>query len=142
VARALQLPGLGDTEIVQVIREYLSSLIEDSPLKDVFAAWAGRIAGGQEPPAAAAAVVPDPERLKDAAVAAAGREVARTPVADPAEIVRLAGQAGVVAAVDLVNQVRYLQEGNGPCDGCTRPERPADRNGPGDHPFEPREIIP
>jgi hypothetical protein len=142
VARALPLPGLGDTEIVQVIREYLSSLIEDSPLKDVFAAWAGRIAGGQEPPTAAEAVVPDPERLKEAAVAAAGREVAQTPVADPAEIVRLAGQAGVAAAVDLANQVRYLQEGNGPCDGCTRPERPADRRGPEDHPFEPPEFIP
>jgi hypothetical protein len=141
VARALQLPGLGDTEIVQVIKEYLSSLIEDSPLKDVFAAWAGRLAGHGEPPAAAAAVIPDPERLKDAAVAAAGRELARTPVTDPAEIVRLAGEAGVVAAVDLANQVRYLQEGNGPCDGCTRPERPADRRGPEDHPFEPPEFI-
>ncbi len=142
VARALPLPGLGDSEIVQVIKEYLSSLIEDSPLKDVFAAWAGRIAGGQDPPAAAEAVVPDPERLKEAAVAAAGREVARTPVTDPAEIARLAGQAGVVAAVDLANQVRYLQEGSGPCDGCTRPERPADRRGPEDHPFEPPEFVP
>jgi hypothetical protein len=141
VARALPLPGLGDTEIVQVIKEYLSSLIEDSPLKDVFAAWAGRLAGHGEPPAAAAAVVPDPERLKDAAVAAAGRELARTPVTDPAEIVRLAGEAGLAAAVDLANQVRYLQEGSGPCDGCTRPERPADRRGPEDHPFEPPEFI-
>jgi hypothetical protein len=142
VARALPLPGLGDSEIVQVIKEYLSSLIEDSPLKDVFAAWAGRLAGRGEPPAATAAVVPDPDRLKDAALAAAGRELARTPVTDPAEIVRLAGEVGVAAAVDLANQVRYLQEGNGPCDGCARPERPADRNGPGDHPVEPREVIP
>jgi hypothetical protein len=68
--------------------------------------------------------------------------VAGTPVTNPAEIVRLAGQAGVVAAVDLANQVRYLQEGSGPCDGCTRPERPADRRGPEDHPFEPPEFIP
>ena len=60
VARALPLPGLGDSEIVQVIKEYLSSLIEDSPLKDVFAAWAGRLAGRGEPPAAAAAVGPRP----------------------------------------------------------------------------------
>ena len=30
VARALQLPGLGNTEVVQVIKEYLSGLIENS----------------------------------------------------------------------------------------------------------------
>lgn len=141
VAKALPLPGLGDTEIAQVIKEYLSSLVEDSPLKDVFAAWAGRIAGRGEPPGAAEAVVPDPERLKDAALAAAGREVARTPVTDPAAVSRLAAETGVAAAVDLANQVRYLQEGNGPCEGCTRPEPPAERRGPGDHPFEPPEFV-
>jgi hypothetical protein len=141
VARALPLPGLGDTEIAQVIKEYLSSLVEDSPLKDVFAAWAGRIAGRDEPPGAAAAVVPDPARLKDAALAAAGREVARTPVTDPAAVSRLAAETGVAAAVDLANQVRYLQEGNGPCEGCTRPEPPADRRGPDDHPFKPPEFV-
>jgi hypothetical protein len=135
VARALPLPGLGDTEIAQVIKEYLSSLVEESPLTDVFAAWAGRIAGRDEPPGAAEAVVPDPARLKDAALAAADREVARTPVTDPAAVSRLA------AAVDLANQVRYLQEGNGPCEGCTRPEPPAERRGPDDHPFEPPEFI-
>ena len=141
VARALPLPGLGDTEIAQVIKEYLSSLVEESPLRDVFAAWAGRIAGRDEPPGAAEAVVPDPARLKDAALAAAGREVARTPVTDPAAVSRLAAETGVTAAVDLANQVRYLQEGNGPCEGCTRREPPAERRGPDDHPFEPPEFI-
>jgi hypothetical protein len=141
VAKALPLPGLGDTEIVQVIKEYLSGLVEDSPLKDVFAAWAGRIAGRSEPPAAAAAVVPDPEQLKRAAEAATASELARTPVTDPAAVSRLSGETGVAAAVALENQVRYLQEGHGPCDGCARPEPPADRHGPEDHPFEPPEFI-
>jgi len=141
VARALPLPGLGDTEIAQVIKEYLSSLVENSPLKDVFAAWAGRIAGRDEPPGAAEAVVPDPARLKDAALAATGREVARTPVTDPAAVSRLAAETGVAAAVDLANQVRYLQEGNGPCEGCTRPEPPSERRGPDDHPFKPPEFV-
>jgi hypothetical protein len=141
VARALPLPGLGDTEIAQVVKEYLSSLVEDSPLKDVFAAWAGRIAGRGEPPGAAGAVVPDPERLKDAALAAVGREVDKTPVTDPAAVSRLAAETGVAAAVDLANQVRYLQEGNGPCEGCARPEPPAERRGPGDRPFEPPEFV-
>lgn len=141
VARALPLPGLGDTEIAQVVKEYLSSLVEGSPLKDVFAAWAGRIAGRDEPPGAAEAVVPDQERLKDAARAAAGRELARTPVTDPDAVRRLAAETGVAAAVDLENQVRYLQEGNGPCEGCARPEPPAERRGPDDRPFEPPEFI-
>jgi len=130
-----------DTEIAQVIKEYLSSLVENSPLKDVFAAWAGRIAGRDEPPGAAEAVVPDPARLKDAALAATGREVARTPVTDPAAVSRLAAETGVAAAVDLANQVRYLQEGNGPCEGCTRPEPPSERRGPDDHPFKPPEFV-
>ncbi len=144
VAKALQLPGLGDTEVVQVIREYLSGLIENSPVKDVFAAWAGRIAGRSAPRPAAEIVVPDPQRLKDAAATAATSELARTPVTDPAAVGRFLGQTAVVAAVDLANQVRYLQEGSGPCDGCARPEPPGDRHGQGpeDHPFEPPEIVP
>ncbi len=68
VANALQLPGLGDAEILQVIKEYLSGLIENSPLKDVFAGWAGRIPGrsGDAPPSAAKLMVPDPGLLKTA----------------------------------------------------------------------------
>lgn len=39
VAGLLQVPRLGDSETVQIIREYLSGLVEGSRLKDVFAAW-------------------------------------------------------------------------------------------------------
>jgi hypothetical protein len=145
VSKALQLPGLGNTEVVQVIREYLSGLIENSPLKDVFAAWAGRIAGRSAPHPAAGLVVPDPERLKAAAAAETTSEVAKKPVTDPAAVKRLLGETGVVAAVDLANQVRFLQEGSGPCDGCARPEPPGDRHGQGpeERPFKPPpEFIP
>ncbi len=143
VAKALRLPGLGDTEVVQVIREYLSSLIENSPVKDVFAAWAGRIAGRSAPRPAGEVVVPDPERLKDAAAVAAASELARTPVTDPAAVGRFLGETAVAAAVDLANQVRYLQERSGPCDGCARPEPPGDRpgQGPEDHPVEPPDFV-
>ena len=144
LARALQLPGLGNTEVVQVIKEYLSGLIENSPVKDVFAAWAGRIAGGHAPGPPAGLVIPDPERLKDAAAAAASSEVAARPVTDPGAVRRFLAETAMVAAVDLANQVRYLQEGDGPCHGCARPEAPADRRGPGpeDHPVRPPEFIP
>jgi len=59
------------------------------------------------------------------------RELARTPVTDPAEIVRLAGEAGLTAAVDLANQVRYLQEGNGPATAAPGRKRPAAGTAPG-----------
>ena len=38
--------------------------------------------------------------------------------------------------VGLTNQVRYLQEDSGPCDGCAQPEHPRDQPGPDtiDHP--------
>jgi hypothetical protein len=124
VAQALQLPGLGHTEVVQVVREYLSGLIENSPLRDVFAAWAGRITGRSAPPPAAELVIPDPGRLKDAADTAMTSELAKTPVTDRAAAERLGGETGIVAAVKLANQIRYLQEGSGPCGGCAQPEHP------------------
>jgi hypothetical protein len=58
---------LGDTEVTEIVREYLSGLVESSPLKDVFAGWAQRIAGSSRPPRAAALVVPDAQQLEDAA---------------------------------------------------------------------------
>jgi hypothetical protein len=138
VAGALQLPGLGDTEVVQVIREYLSGLIEISPLKDVFAAWAGRITGRSEPPAAEELVIPDPGPLKDAAATAATAEVAKEPVTGQAPIKRFLAERAIVAAVDLTNQVRYLQEGGGPCSGCAQPEPSDDEPGHGSgDPLEP-----
>jgi hypothetical protein len=127
VAQVLQVPGLGHTEVVQVISEYLSGLIENSPLRDVFAAWAGRITGWSQPPPAAELVIPDPGRLKDVAVTALTGELAKTPVTDRAAAERLLGETGIVAAVDIANQIRYLQEDSGPCDGCAQPVHPLDQ---------------
>jgi hypothetical protein len=106
VAQALRIPRIGDAAIVQIIREYLSGLIEFSPLKDVLADHV---------------VVPDPDKLKNAAEAELVKEVATTPVSDPATIKRLEAETGVAAAVNLANQTRYLQEDSGPCQGCTAP---------------------
>jgi hypothetical protein len=69
VSQALRIPRLGDAEVVQIIREYLSGLIEFSPLKDVFAGWVDKLRGGTAPPPARDIVVPDPAKLKDAAAA-------------------------------------------------------------------------
>jgi hypothetical protein len=139
VANALQLPGIGHTEVVQVIREYLSGLIEDSPLKDVFAGWFERIDSHDAPPPATEIVNPDPERLKNAAAAAATSELAKTAVTDPTVVQAFLSEPPIAAAVELTNQVRYLQQGNGPCDGCAQPGYPGDQPGqpPDEHPAEP-----
>lgn len=130
IAKTLQgIPGLGAGEVIGILKEYLSAVVEFSPLKDVFAAWVERLLSRTAPPAAADVVVPDPARLKDAAVAQMKQEVAKTPVADTLAVQDLLGEAGVAGAVDMVNQIRYLEEnGTGPCDGCARPE-PRDGTG-------------
>ena len=54
-------------------------------------------------------------------------------------VTRAFSESPLAAAVDLVNQARFLQESSGPCTGCTRPENPADlpAEPPNDHPAEP-----
>jgi hypothetical protein len=130
IAQSLQLPGLGHTEVVQVLQEYLSGLVENSPLKDVFAAWAGRIAGRSEPPPAAELVIPEPRRLKDAASAALNSELASTGVNNRDEAKHFLKDTGITAAVDLTNQVRFLQENSGPCAGCAHPVYPSGWDAP------------
>ncbi len=66
LAAALHIPRIGELEVVQVIAEYLGGLVENSPLKDVLADWAGRFTGAHAPPPAEETVVPDPARLKAA----------------------------------------------------------------------------
>lgn len=47
------------------------------------------------------------------------------------------------AAVDLANEARFLEEDNGPCEGCPQPLKPGDEpvEGPEVHPEEPHEPI-
>ena len=40
-------------------------------------------------------------------------------------------RTGIVAAVDLASQARYLQERSGPCAGCAARQQPGQDNGPG-----------
>ncbi len=67
------------------------------------------------------------------------RELAAARVTDPAAVRRLLSEPAIIAAVDLTNQVRYLQEDSGPCEGCARPE-PSGRE-PGQGPDEPEPDI-
>jgi hypothetical protein len=67
VANMLQIPNLGENEIIQIIREYLSGVIESSPLKKVFATWAEHLTN-TTPPRADTMVIPDPKQLEQAAL--------------------------------------------------------------------------
>lgn len=146
VEGTISIPGIGRNEILQIVREYLSGLIEGSPLKDTFAAWAERLAGAEAPPEASQAVVPVPEKLEEEAVAAEqSEEISADGLQYALEHPGLADSGGtaldlagaqdespVDTAVDLTNRARYLQENTGPCAGCARPPANSD-----DNPAEP-----
>jgi hypothetical protein len=141
VASTISIPHIGDNEVVQIVREYLSGVIEESPLKDTFAAWAGRLTRAKAPPDAEQVVIPDPERLEHAAliVLFAHVVIVDPSITDPA-FARAETESPVEAAVDLTNQSRYAQEGNGPCSGCVRSAVNPDDNPvepPDDHDVEP-----
>jgi len=119
VANLLSIPDIGSNEVVQIVREYLSGLVEESPLKDVFAAWTERLAGAVRPPDAETLVVPVPAALATEALIAqlkaeeADHFVTKLPSTEH--------ESAVDAAVDMTNQARYLSEGgSGPCAGCAR----------------------
>jgi hypothetical protein len=179
VAGLLQAPHVGGGELVGVIREYLSGLVEGSRLRNVFAAWVQKRAeaaaaagsggnsgsgdnsgsgsgsgqGGSPPgapapggaglPAADKMVLPDPPRLEIAALAVLVRVRFTVMVADPlagdqAEH-RTESESPLDAAVDLVNEARFLQEDTGRCTGCPQPLKPGEEpfEGHDDHPVEP-----
>jgi hypothetical protein len=143
VASLVAIPSLSDNEVVQVVREYLAGLIEDSPLKDTFAAWIERLPGAKPPPSAAAEVVPVPELLEQAATAelsaaftAAGDDDPVTdPLATDPALTRAQAEDPLAGAVDLINQARYAQDQSGPCAGCSVPGS-SDDNLPGEAPPE------
>jgi hypothetical protein len=121
VASLLSVPDIGSNEVVQIVREYLGGLIEESPLKDTFAAWTARLAGAHRPPDTETLVVPQPLRLETEALImqfkAEEKDHFATTLPDTEH------ESPVDAAVDLTNQARYLSEGGaGPCAGCTHVE--------------------
>jgi hypothetical protein len=130
VASVVQLPDLGSNEILQIVKEYLSGLVESSPLKEIFTAWANRAVRDDDVPPADRLVVPDPRRLHLVAQIKFAETRMRVRVAEPLgpdqARLRTNGEPDIVAAVDLTNEARFLVERRGPCDGCPRPLRPGE----------------
>ncbi|HEY3882844.1 MAG TPA: hypothetical protein VGM12_30015 [Trebonia sp.] len=149
VASLVAVPRLSDSEVLQVVREYLAGLIEDSPLKDTFAAWIKRLPGAQPPPEATAEVVPVPAALADAATAQLSAEFTDAgdsdPVTDPfiddPALTSAQAEDPLDGAVDIVNQARYASDRSGPCSGCTLPGGSGDEP-PGEEPPEEHELEP
>jgi hypothetical protein len=136
VASLLSVPDIGSNEVVQIVREYLGGLIEESPLKDVFAAWTERLAGASRPPDAGTLVVPQPVKLETEALITQLEEAEKDHFA--VTLPSTGHESAVDAAVDLANQARYLSEGgSGPCAGCTPVES---HDEPVHEPFEEHPV--
>jgi len=135
VSSLLSIPDIGSNEVVQIVREYLGGLVEESPLKDVFATWTERLAGAVRPPDAETLVVPEPAKLATEALLTQLKAEEQNNFATT--LPSTEHESAVDAAVDMTNQARYLSEGgSGPCAGCARFE-------PHDEPFhEPIEDHP
>jgi hypothetical protein len=145
LASFMSIPNISENEVFQIVREYLSGLVEDSPLKDIFGAWLKHLPGAKPPPAADAMVIPDAPRLEKAEAVILTADLAADDITtagqaagDPA-LARARGESPVTAAVDLANQARYLQDGTGSCAGCYGPDDAGNHSG---HPGVPDDDPP
>lgn len=131
VASTLGIPQLSSE--FQILQEYLSGLVEDSPLKDQFAAWLENLPGAEAPPDADTMVDPDPEQLKQTAVAELKGEL--TADGDTAALTAAENEQPLEAAIGLVEEEQSLPIDIGDCTACTPSEEPGQQPGddePGD----------
>jgi hypothetical protein len=136
VASTISIPHVSDHEVVQIIREYLNGLIEESPLKEIIAAWYRNIRWRAAPPPADEIVNPDAARIEKAASAELDRTVPYGQgVTNVLKAIR--DESPAVAAVELTNATRYGQEGTGPCDSICRLTAPGALREPVVEPGEP-----
>jgi hypothetical protein len=128
VASAISIANIGGNETFQIVREYLGGLVEESSLKDTFAEWAGRLAGGGTPPDADAMVIPDPGKLEHIAKEELASEFAAEgdagELSDDQAVSNALQEPPIDAAVILASQ--SLQVGSGYCAACT-PAAPDDQ---------------
>ena len=140
MASTVQVPGAEHNEVLQIVKEYLSGLVESGPIRETFLAWARHLPDGSRP-ATDEVVVPDPVRLEMAATAAMLKTLSTYPITDL--WASKLNESPVDTAVDLANRTRYADEGTGPCAGCPRPVRPGEEpyGGPGERPVEPPHFV-
>lgn len=127
IASTISIANVGGNETFQIVQEYLSGLVEESSLKDTFAEWAERLAGGGEPPDADAVVIPEPGKLEHAAYKELASEFAAEgeagEISDDQAVSNALNESPISAAVILASQ--SLQVSSGSCAACT-PSAPDD----------------
>lgn len=119
------LPVSGN-EVFQIVREFLSALVEGSPIKDVFAARAERLPGAKPPPAAETLVDPNPPNLEKASAATLKADLSSlgdaAPGPDPGQgdpaLARAEREAPLAGALDMINQDRFITDPTGTCVDC------------------------
>jgi hypothetical protein len=123
VASTISIANVGGNEILQIVREYLSGLVEDSGIKDAFAAWVERLPGAKAPPGAKAMASPDPGKLEQAAYEEVASEFAAA--GDESEfrsnqaVIAALSESPLAAAGNLAGQA--VQDGGASCAACTPP---------------------
>jgi hypothetical protein len=140
VASTISIPHIGDNEVYEIVREYLSGLIEGSRLKDMFAAWTERVPRARRPPDANEIVVPSPGELENAASDVLSS--AESATGGDAYHASTENEPPIEAAVDMLGQAQSMEENGGSCAGCQTPgnqEIPNDQQDDPeeDHPVEP-----
>jgi hypothetical protein len=122
VASVFSLSALGDNELVQIVQEYLSGLLEESGVKDTFATWVEHL-GASSPPTAKELVEPDPPKLKAVAYSQLAAEFAAagqaSDINEDQAVFNASTEPPIAAAVILANQ--SIQPDITGCPGCTPP---------------------
>lgn len=120
VASALFLPGAADHELLQIVQEYLSGVIEGSPLKNLLVQAAERRwfrePAAEEPPDAARLLVIQIGIMRTLAIIRESdlRRFADLPAADVLDLERKeagwAADPAELAVVEFVNETRVLEQ--------------------------------
>jgi hypothetical protein len=117
IAATIHIPGIGSSELVQVLQEYLSGLVEGSRLKDVFAAWAMHLVPSTPQVPADNLVIPDPKRLEATAQAElAAEQTSKGITTDESDPSTPSNPAE--AAVYLADQTTRITQGSTTCAQC------------------------
>ena len=126
LASTVSIANLGGHEVFQVVQEYLSGLVEESGVKDTFAAWVERLPGASVPPEADEVVAPNPGKLENAAYKELAGEFAAageaSELADDQAVQNASSEPPIDAAVGLAEQT--TQPVSTSCPSCTAPGGP------------------
>ncbi|OIJ25332.1 hypothetical protein UG56_018130 [Nocardioides luteus] len=140
LAGALDIPDLGRSEVVHILRAYVGGLVEDGPVRDLFYRWARD--GGTAPPAVGRLVSVDLPALYAAGYELTRRAAVRAGVdvwaftATYGLGLTMPGESPEMAEiVILARQNHHLSHSSSPCPGCVHPhEGGGTRTGEGGRP--------